>query len=85
MKFLLTGVLNFRSMGEGIASTLAGIANQFPRLERKITRFQVDSIKRTIGQLYAAFLVFLREAVKWYSKGSASTSCKYFIKYPPRY
>jgi len=76
-KFQLTkqpmrkGVLNHEKITDQLHQALEAISDVLPRVELHVKLYPTARMQTAMAQLYAHLLLFLRQAVKWFSQNSA--------------
>ncbi|KAK1759720.1 hypothetical protein QBC47DRAFT_114843 [Echria macrotheca] len=78
-KFLLMGVLNHEKLTTGITQALKDVASVLPRMELHAKLYPTERMKDSMARLYAHILLFLRQAVKWFSRNSATRAISAII------
>jgi hypothetical protein len=77
---LTQGVLNHAELVVELSKALTAIAEVLPRIKLDGSLYPTDYMKAAISRVYAHIILFLQQAVTWYTAGTARRIASSFFK-----
>ncbi|KAI5459409.1 hypothetical protein BGZ63DRAFT_390960 [Mariannaea sp. PMI_226] len=79
-KFILMGILNHEKITSQISQALLEISEVLPRSDLHAKLYPTERMKDSMARLYAHLMLFLRQAVKWFSRHSVARAVSSIFK-----
>ncbi|KAM7187455.1 hypothetical protein V8F33_011195 [Rhypophila sp. PSN 637] len=80
VKFILMGIINHGNLVAQFSQAISMIAEVLPITQLSAELYQSDHMKNAVANLYAHILLFLKQAVKWYTVGPAGRALTALFK-----
>ncbi|KAM7211291.1 hypothetical protein V8F06_013323 [Rhypophila decipiens] len=80
VKFILMGIINHGNLVAQFSQAISMIAEVLPITQLSLELYQSDHMKNAVANLYAHILLFLKQAVKWYTVGPAGRALTALFK-----
>ncbi|KAK4207534.1 hypothetical protein QBC37DRAFT_433328 [Rhypophila decipiens] len=80
VKFILMGIINHGNLVAQFSQAISMIAEVLPITQLSAELYQSDHMKNAVANLYRHILLFLKQAVKWYTVGPAGRALTALFK-----